>query len=107
MSAPFDRNTYAERYAKRHLKTDPGIRKIYYLPEGAPEREIRLLEVNELMSSNAEDLEPLDFGVDVGNPNGHTLLVLDVTPSEWDSIGENPSRLPPGWMLDNAVTFPR
>ena len=31
----FNRESMARWYAKRHLKTDPGIRTIYYLPAGA------------------------------------------------------------------------
>jgi hypothetical protein len=45
----FDRNGMARWYARQHLKTDPGIQVVYYLPEDAPEREIRLLEINDLI----------------------------------------------------------
>jgi hypothetical protein len=42
----FNRESMARCYAKRHLKTDPGVGTIYYLPAGAPEREIRFIEIN-------------------------------------------------------------
>ena len=37
----FDRDQMARWYADRHLQTDRGIVAVYYLPAGAPEREIR------------------------------------------------------------------
>ena len=71
----FNRDEAARWYANRHLKTDPGIREVYYLPRGSPEREIRLLEVNDLMADRQEDpLEAIDFGVDIDGTNAHTLF---------------------------------
>ena len=54
----------ARWYAKQHLKTDPRIRSVYYLPANAPDREIRFVEINELVADRRDDtLEPIDFGV--------------------------------------------
>jgi hypothetical protein len=104
----FNRDEMARRYATRHLKTDTGIRSIYYLKQHAPEREIRLVEINELIADRDKDpLEPIDFGVDVGDEAAHSLLILDVTPSQWEKIRTNELRLPPGWSLDEAEHFPR
>jgi hypothetical protein len=98
----------AQFNALRHLDTDPGIGSVYYLPVGAPEREIRFLEVNELMAVRENDpLEPIDFGVDIGGAQSHTLLVLDVTPAQWDRIRRQELRLPDGWSLDGAIAFSR
>ncbi|MGO8690166.1 MAG: hypothetical protein ACLQLG_11065 [Thermoguttaceae bacterium] len=96
----------AKWYAERHLYTDPGTRVVYYLPTGAPEREIRLLEVNELIVQRESDpLEPLDFGIDVGGAEPHSLLVVDVTPAQWDRIRSGQLALPAGWSLEGAVPF--
>lgn len=104
----FNEEQMARWYATRHLQTDPGIRTVYYLPTGAPEREIRLLEVNELMVVRESDpLEPIDFGVDVGGAEPHKLLVLDVTPDQWDKIGREELPLPAGWSLGGALPLPR
>ncbi len=104
----FNRDELARRYANRHLKTDSGIREVFYLPRGSPEREIRLLEVNDLMVDRQEDpLEPIDFGVNIGGTNAHTLLVCDVTPTQWEKINKKQVRLPESWSLDDAVRFPR
>jgi hypothetical protein len=106
--AQFNREEMARCYAHRHLATDRAIRSVYYLPAGAPEREIRFLEINELMAVRDNDpLEPIDFGVDIGSVDSHTLLVLDVTPTQWDLIRRGEVLLPPGWSLDGAVDFSR
>lgn len=104
----FDRDAMARWYAQRHLKTDTGIRSVYYLPKQASEREIRFLEVNDLIVERGKNpLEPIDFGVDIGSETAHSLFVLDVTPSQWDRIRTNALHLPPGWTLDGATVFAR
>jgi hypothetical protein len=97
--ATFDRDKLAKGYAKRHMETDSGVEQINYLPANAPEREIRLLEVNRLIAESTE-LEPIDFGVDTSSPEAHTLLVLDITPLQWNAILKKKLSLPPGWDLD-------
>ncbi len=102
----FDRDALARWYAEQHVKTDPGIRSVYYLPTDAPEREIRFIEVNELIGNRDDDtLEPIDFGVDTGTETEHKLFVLDVTPSQWNRIRASLLRLPQGWSLDNATPY--
>jgi hypothetical protein len=103
---PFDRDTMAKWYAKRHLDTDTGVMEILYLPTNAPPREIRFLEVNSEITETA-DLEPIDFGVDVGGIGHHVLLVLDITPAQWETIKRGKLALPKGWSLDKRMTFGR
>jgi hypothetical protein len=96
----------ARWYANQHLRTDPGIRSVYYLPTNAPEREIRFIEINELVADRNDDaLEPIDFGVDMGMESEHKLFVLDVTPRQWDRIRQSLLQLPQGWSLSDAVTL--
>ena len=105
---PFDRDTMARFYAKRHLKTDAAIRSIYYLPKLAPGREIRLLEINEAIADrDLAPLEPIDFGVDVDSVTGHRLMVLDITPAQGDRVRAEQLPLPGGWTLDEAETISR
>ncbi len=99
MVTAFDRDSLARWYAQRHLETDPGVERVYYLPTSAPPREIRFLEVNRLISETTPP-EPIDFGVDIGGDNAHTLYVLDVTPSQWGAIQRREMSLPAGWILD-------
>jgi hypothetical protein len=102
----FDRDTMAHWYATEHLKTDPGVHEIYYLPRDAPEREIRFVEINELLADRTDDtLEPIDFGVDPGLESEHKLYILDVTPAQWDRIRRSSLALPRGWSLEDAVSF--
>ena len=55
----FNRASMARKYAKAHLKTDPGLVSVYYLPKNAGEREIRLIEINKLIGDRNDDhLEP-------------------------------------------------
>ncbi len=94
-------------YAKEHLKTDPGIVSVYYLPKSAGEREIRFIEINELIGDRNDDaFEPIDFGVDRGTDNVHKLLILDVTPEQWERITALKLQLPGNWSLDGAKRFP-
>ena len=51
----FDRDSMAKWYAKQHLQTDPGLREIYYLTKDAPDREIRFVEINELIAEMNDD----------------------------------------------------
>ena len=102
----FDRDATAMWYAREHLKTDPGVREIYYLPSNAPDHEIRFVEVNDMIAEQTDDaLEPVDFGVDRGMDSEHALLVLDVTPSQWDRIRTGSLKLPPTWSLESAVQY--
>jgi hypothetical protein len=105
-NATFDRGALARWYAQRHLRTDAGVQEIHYLPENAPAREIRLLEVNNLIPAMRE-LEPIDFGVDIDSAEGHVLLVLDVTPAQWRAIQNGKLALPSGWTLDGGKSFRR
>lgn len=96
----------ARWYAKEHLKTDPGIVSVYFLPRNAGEREIRFVEINSLMGDRKDDvLEPIDFGVDTGMDTAHKLFVLDVTPEQWDRISTKKLSLPGNWSLDDAIHY--
>jgi len=103
----FNRDSMARWYAKEHLKTDPGIVAVHYLPHNAGEREIRFIEINNLIGDRTDDaLEPIDFGVDTGTENAHKLFMLDVTPEQWERIEAGKLRLPGDWSLDDEVPYP-
>ena len=102
----FNRERLATWYAKRHLDIDKGVVRILYLPTNAPSREIRLLEVNRLISETTPPV-PIDFGVAIGGPDAHTLYVLDVTPSQWKAIEQGKMSLPSGWTLEAAKAYLR
>jgi hypothetical protein len=103
----FNRDSMARWYAKEHLKTDPGIVSVYYLPANAGEREIRFIEINRLIGDRNDDsIEPIDFGVDTGMDTAHKLFVLDVTPEQWERIRTQKLGLPSNWSLDGAIPYP-
>ena len=103
----FDRDSWARWYAQEHLRTDPGVGPIFYLPSNAPEREIRFVEVNNLLAERSDNsLDPIDFGIDAGTETAHQLFVLDVTPQQWDRIQTASIQLPSGWSLADATRFP-
>lgn len=103
-SVQFQRNSWAKKYAKAHLKSDSGIvEPVYYLPDGAPDREIRLVEINKETTQEEVSLEPIDFGMDRGMDSEHKLLVLDVTPNQWTQIQDGRLKLPAGWSLHKIV----
>lgn len=103
----FDRDAIAGWYAQEHLKTDPGIIAVYYLPANAGEREIRFVEVNRLIGDrNDYALEPIDFGVDTGMDTAHKLFVLDVTPDQWERISRQELGLPAHWSFEGAIRYP-
>ncbi|WP_153556799.1 hypothetical protein [Roseimaritima sediminicola] len=102
----FDRDAMARWYASEHLKTDPGIVAVYYLPTNSGDRVIRFVEVNKLIGDRNDDaLEPIDFGVDTGMETAHKLYVLDVTPEQWGRIETQQLGLPGNWSLENAVHY--
>ena len=101
-----DRDELARWYADRHFLVDPAVRRILYLPSGAPETEIRLLEVNDAIVE-LEPLEAMDFRVDIRGCENHRLYVLDVTPSQWDAVQNQTLSLPEGWSLEGAREMPQ
>jgi len=103
----FERDKLAKWYATQHLKTDPGVVSVHYLPKNAGEREIRFIEVNKLIADRfTEVLEPIDFGVDMGKKTEHRLLVLDVTPKQWVKIQNQELSIPNSWSLEQEQVFP-
>ena len=102
----FNRDSMARWYAQEHLKTDPGIVSVYYLPKNAGERDIRLVEINKfIMDRNDDSLEPIDFGVDAGTDTVHKLFVLDVTPGQWKRLMSGELSLPAHWDLAGLVHY--
>jgi hypothetical protein len=88
------------------MDIDSGVMQIHYLPTGADAREIRFLEVNRMISETTPP-EPIDFGVDIGSENQHSLYVLDVTPNQWEAIKSGAMQLPAGWTLTDSQELAR
>lgn len=95
---------FAHWLARRHLSTDAAIERVIYLPTGAPENEIRLLEVNRFLNqSDPQAIEPLDFTPEMDLP--YRVFVADITGDQWDLVKRDGDPvLPPGWRFqDNQM----
>ena len=75
-TAVFHRDALALFYARQHLKTDAGVKRVVYLPKNSPENQIRFIEVNDLISERGlRQLVPIDFGIAIGQSSFLSLLV--------------------------------
>jgi len=96
---------FARWLAQRHMETDAAIERVVYLPTGAPNNEIRLLEVNRFLRPPDNDvIEPLDFTPDIAEVP-FRVFVADVTRDQWERIQGDPDLLSHvGWQLkDNQI----
>ena len=101
------RDQFAHWMTRRHLVSDFALEFVVYLPCGAPDREIRLLEVNSLIHlEEADPVQPLDFSPDIDGAD-FQVSVADITPAQWDAIKGNRLALPPGWQLADQVIVGR
>jgi len=106
--APEDasRDSVAQWLAKQHFITDPTIREIWYLPNGAPKDEIRFLEISERVTGNEEKVEPFDFRVDILGSQ-YRLFIADMGGDQLDIIKHDAAALPPGWTLHGNTIWRR
>lgn len=102
-----ERAAFAEWLARQHLRFDNRLSEIIYLPVGAPQDEVRLVEVNTGLypepGSPITAIESTPAVTDLP----FRVLVADVTPDEWTQIKGNPGLLPVGWNLAESRVFRR
>lgn len=99
-----DLDRIAEWVAKQHLGADGSIRRVLYLPTGAPHGELRLLEVNERIGGAADRVEPIGYGIEIaGVPL--SVSVADITSDQLEMMKSDPSTLPRGWDLKEARVY--
>jgi hypothetical protein len=99
------KDAFVQWIVRHHFAVDRGITKILYLPAGAPEKEVRLLEVNELaMIPENETVDAFNFMPDLEGVD-YTLFVADVTPKQFEAIMHGKSLLPRGWQLKGNQEF--
>jgi hypothetical protein len=99
---------FARWLAQRHMETDAAIERVVYLPRGAPNDEVRLLEVNRFLRPPDNDvIEPLDFSPDdVDLPL--RVFVADITRDQWQRIQSEPQLLAHlGWQLEGNQVYTR
>jgi hypothetical protein len=102
-----ERAAFAIWLARQHLRFDSRLTQVVYLPTGAPEDEVRLLEVNTgLYPEPGSPIVPVETTPAVTDLP-FRVWVADVTPDEWNQIQANPGLLPPGWSLEGRQTIRR
>jgi hypothetical protein len=102
-----ERAAFAEWLARQHLRFDNRLTEVVYLPAGAPEDEVRLLEVNSgLYPEPGNPIVPVETTPAVTDLP-FRVWVADVTPDEWSQIQTNASLLPAGWSLEGRQTIRR
>jgi hypothetical protein len=102
--APDKKKAFAIWLARQHLGIDSHIQEVIYLPAGAPENEIRLVEINsKLYLDPADDaIVPVEMTPAVsGLP--YKVRVADITPEQWDKVKQHANMLPLGWSLADSV----
>ena len=99
---------FARWLAQRHMETDAAIERVVYLPTGAPNNEIRLLEVNRFLYPPDNDvIEPLDFSPDVADLP-FRVFVADITQDQWERIQREPHLLAHlGWQMEGNQVYTR
>ena len=99
---------FARWLAQRHMETDAAIERVVYLPTGAPNNEIRLLEVNRFLRPPDNDvIEPLDFTPDIAEVP-FRVFVADVTGDQWERIQRDPKLLAHlGWQTEGNQIYTR
>jgi len=103
-----NREQFASWLARRHMASDLAIDEVIYLPAGAPEGEVRLLEIiGSLNVDDSSEIEPLDLTPEIVGIS-FVVYVADVSAGQWERAQARPEEtLPKGWSLRDAVTFPR
>jgi hypothetical protein len=101
------RAAFAEWLARQHLRFDTRLTQVIHLPAGAPEDEVRLLEINTgLYPEPGNPIVPVETTPAVTDLP-FRVWVADVTPDEWNQIQTNPGLLPNGWSLEGRQTTKR
>jgi hypothetical protein len=102
-----ERAAFAEWLARRHLEFDSRLTEVIYLPTGAPDNEVRLLEVNTgLYREPEQPIVAVETTPAIADLPFH-VWIADVTPDEWRTIQAKPVLLPAGWSLDQRQTTRR
>lgn len=100
-----DRAAFASWLARQHLRFDSRLTKVVYLPTGAPEDEVRLLEINTgLYQEPGSAIVPIETTPAVRDLP-FRVWIADITPDEWEQIQANPGLLPAGWSLEGIQTI--
>jgi hypothetical protein len=113
---PSDKDTAAEKLARRHYEIEAGVTQIFILEDkaeaavvrGGESRTsdvIRLLEVNRNTPPSGEVI-PLGFGPMPASGIRYPSVIVEVTPQELEDIKANRLPLPNGWSIGPMIPRP-
>ncbi|MCY3022392.1 MAG: hypothetical protein NTW87_25710 [Planctomycetota bacterium] len=100
---------YAAELARAHFDLEPGITRIVRLlssNEELPNEPLKLLEVN--TNSVGVGIRPIEFAARVEGAAWYPpVVIIEVTPEEYQKIRGNPALLPNGWQLSEEYERPQ
>lgn len=100
----------AQQLASLHYEDHPGISRIFRVltadtsSEEKPDEPIKLLEVNE--DTIAAGIQPLRFGPDPSGGVPYPLIVIELTPEEFEQLNRGGLELPKPWRLGSEYAPP-
>ena len=97
-----NKSEYAEQMARDHVRVEPTISKVVRVVSKDEEltgEPIKLLEVNS--ATVPDGIVPIFFGATDDFP--FPLVIIEVTPDEFDMIKSQKLPLRSGWSLDKTL----
>ena len=106
-AAGADRDAWAAWFAGQHLKCDPSISAVVYLPHGADGEEIRFVELSDAVAGRTDEAvrQVMTFGVGRDTGGSHVLAIVDATPEHWDRMRAGTLAPPDGWEIASGRVF--
>lgn len=99
----------ARRLAEAHYAVEPGIAQIFRIQappelEADPDEPVKLLEINE--DTVACGIMPLGFAADPAQRIDYPLILVELTPAEFEDVKSGRLALPEGWRLGEPIPRP-
>lgn len=96
----------ARELARKHYQIEDGITQIFRVTQGAelesdPNTPIILLEANS--NTVPSGVTPIRFGPDPDVGIHYPIVIVEVTPEEFEKIQTQELKLPPGWNLADPI----
>jgi hypothetical protein len=96
----------AQLLADAHFRLDEGITRVFRIVESDESniaRPVKLLEVNPMTTEVG--ISPVGMSADPARGVDHSLVVIEISPSEFDRVQRGELRLPHDWRLGEEL-FP-
>jgi hypothetical protein len=81
-----------------HREVEPNLRRVIFYPD-PEEREVRLVEVVE-GSPSAGEVLPFRFAPDVTQGVPYPVVIVELSPAEFEQLEQGHLHLPDGWGID-------